>query len=1143
MASLPDPRVYMVAAKDEQGRIFLVGGYGDTSHQVDVYDPEEDSWSLHSDVMEGRRDAGVIVNDNNLLVFGGRNESNSIIGSVESFQLSPKGSLDSTVFDAGDIVDWKTVSWTAVQPTTTTISLSTRSATDGINWSAWSSGSTTSGAEIASPPGRYLQYRAELTSNDFYLTPVVSDVVVGFEQQKPKPPVLLYPSDGSLLSASMPAFVWQNSLRSSGDVMTYALQLDRAPSFDSPALQEFVDIFEGPQQSVLALSAAESLADGQWYWRAAAVGENGQSDFSASNSFVIDTRPDYVLTEVSATPESIVEPQTALLRAEIVNHGGASAGFKASFYDGDPGLGGVLIAERTVSSLGAEATTSVETGFETLGNAGTHQIHVVLDPDNDISEKSETNNIGSTTLTVEPHGLSLAINADDPTAAADATLSIPFSISSTAVSTRSAELAVVIVDESGEAVERLSRLSLAAITSTTETTGILEWNASGIYAGNYQVRAQILMGGIEVTGDQIDFTIAPDLSLELGLTATKTEYAPAEAAILISKVRSESKNYIFNDLNISTEVEDASGTPVLTDERSIDQLLPDELKTIATQTEASLAPGEYFVQTSLSDSLGGTLATANTSFTVASSAVTGAGLFGTLSADATSTARFGSMDFTAELVNEGNAGIGADLKLRIVDPTSQTVYEEFDATVTLGIDETESVDFSYPFVDLPAGKSYLAILSAQVGGTTRTLSYVPFTVTKPFETAITETSTTPRVLVWADTTEQGELIQEALDETDIFYRLIQSDDDQSDFEEFKSALRSNFFTHYWIIGGSHPLEGHFGEELTEKVNSGANLLVAGNDVLPKMMDELSPNKPNVLGLKPQGSLSQDSYSIDLFESDISETTELATDDRLAKLKLSTANSLAQVTLTKGKKEYIYETAALNNYGLGQAITLGFDPASVAERDVILDILRRSAAGKSGIIGSALPYSIVPLSVEAASLGTTLTVRVSVDGPNGVEVLPLTGGGLSDGILLTPGTTESIAFLLRLPKEAGVTSAIVSIEYLHPQENVFKPYETKTIELEVDRGVEDLRDEALALLNAIDVKKSDAQKINNIKELVIQAVDSTTTDDTSDTSPIHLTLKAISTLKKIDASVSESRLALGRLLNIFSIDWTRQQEGS
>ena len=590
------------------------------------------------------------------------------------------------------------------------------------------------------------------------------------------------------------------------------------------------------------------------------------------------------------------------------------------------------------------------------------------------------------------------------------------------------------------------------------------------------------------------------------------------------------------------EVEDASGTPVLTDERNIDQLLPDELKIFASRTETPLAPGEYSVQASITDSVGGTLAIANTSFTVASSAVTGDGLFGTLTANGTSTARFGSLGFTAAVVNEGNAGIEADLKLRIVEPTSQTVYEEFDATVMLGIDETESVGFSYPFVDLPAGESYLAILSAQVGGTTRTLSYVPFTVTKPFETAITETSTTPRVLVWADTTEQGELIQEALDETDIFYRLIQSDDDQSDFEEFKSALRSNFFTHYWIIGGSHPLEGHFGEELTEKVNSGANLLVAGNDVLPKMMDELSPNKPNVLGLKPQGSLSQDSYSIDLFESDISETTELATDDRLAKLKLSTANSLAQVTLTKGKKEYIYETAALNNYGLGQAITLGFDPASVAERDVILDILRRSAASNSGITDSALPYSIVPLSVEAASLGTTLTIRVNVDGPGGVEVLPLGEGGLTQGTLLTPDETHSIAFLIRLPKEAGITSATVSIEYLHPTQGVFKPYETKTIELEVDRGVEDLRDEALALLDAIDVKKSDVQKINNIKDLIIEAVDSTTTDDTSDTSPIHLTLKAISTLKKIEGPIAQSRLGLDRLLGIFSIDWTVFREG-
>ncbi len=170
--------------------------------------------------------------------------------------------------------------------------------------------------------------------------------------------------------------------------------------------------------------------------------------------------------------------------------------------------------------------------------------------------------------------------------------------------------------------------------------------------------------------------------------------------------------------------------------------------------------------------------------------MTGDGLFGTLSADVTSTARFGSLGFTAAVGNSGNAQMDADLKLLIVEPSSETVYREFDATVTLGIDETESVDFSYPFVDLPAGQSYLAILSAQVGGTTRTLSCVPFTVIKPFETAITKTSTTPRVLVWVDTTEQGELIQEALDETDIFYRLIQSNEATVAFEELSEKVNS-----------------------------------------------------------------------------------------------------------------------------------------------------------------------------------------------------------------------------------------------------------------------------------------------------------------------------------------------------------------
>jgi hypothetical protein len=99
---------------------------------------------------------------------------------VDWVALSPyasTGSFVSRVLDAGGSTAWSAATWDANVPAGTTLTVQTRTgdtAAPDSSWSAWAA--LTNGAAVASPPGRYLQYRVLLTTNNPNLTSVLYDI-------------------------------------------------------------------------------------------------------------------------------------------------------------------------------------------------------------------------------------------------------------------------------------------------------------------------------------------------------------------------------------------------------------------------------------------------------------------------------------------------------------------------------------------------------------------------------------------------------------------------------------------------------------------------------------------------------------------------------------------------------------------------------------------------------------------------------------------------------------------------------------------------------------------------------------------------------------------------------------------------------
>ena len=81
----------------------------------------------------------------------------------------------SRAFDAGAPSAWSTLDAATTTPNGTSVAIDTRTSDDGMSWSAWA---PVNGPAITSPVGRYLEYRASLTTTDDAVTPQLTSVHV-----------------------------------------------------------------------------------------------------------------------------------------------------------------------------------------------------------------------------------------------------------------------------------------------------------------------------------------------------------------------------------------------------------------------------------------------------------------------------------------------------------------------------------------------------------------------------------------------------------------------------------------------------------------------------------------------------------------------------------------------------------------------------------------------------------------------------------------------------------------------------------------------------------------------------------------------------------------------------------------------------
>lgn len=105
----------------------------------------------------------------------------------------------------------------------------------------------------------------------------------------PSAPAPASPAHNSTISTALPVFTWEEP---GGGGLAYILEYSADPAFG--------DLIERRMLSVTTYTPAESLANGEYFWRLQSVDSKGnKSTYSESKSFIID-----VIPTITSTPEA-----------------------------------------------------------------------------------------------------------------------------------------------------------------------------------------------------------------------------------------------------------------------------------------------------------------------------------------------------------------------------------------------------------------------------------------------------------------------------------------------------------------------------------------------------------------------------------------------------------------------------------------------------------------------------------------------------------------------------------------------------------------------------------------------------------------------------------------------------------------------
>ncbi|AVS64735.1 hypothetical protein C8245_02640 [Paracidovorax avenae] len=443
--------------------------------------------------------------------------------------------------------------------------------------------------------------------------------------------------------------------------------------------------------------------------------------------------------------------------------------------------------------------------------------------------------------------LGIGVSTDRAAYPASTPVAITARVSNSGTGAASGHVALAIATPAGGTVADLGRVPFSALAAGGTIDLPATWNTADTQAGSYRVVARLAdAAGLPVEEAVADFRIVADASGGTGLTARvqtdRRSYEPTDTVRIANRLQNLAANQAWNDLKTTTTVTGPDGAERWSAQAAVSTLPAQGLHDFGHVLPPSGLPaGDYAVRLVARSAGGETVASATTTFTVRSTADTGAGVRGTLQAQPAVAAIGEPVQLSLALDNAGNADVrNATVRVRILDAGSDRVVATFTRP---GVDLVRGtpLTLSWPWTAdgtpgtiLPAAASIEVAAGQEVTLSTTTIQLRQAAPAATVTAAIGNGSDARLlVLVACSAADDGQPPSAACDEAkaqalrdDLATRGLTAKV-VTTRAEFETEMRCGRYNVYWISGGAQKLGDVAVREVREAARRGAGLLVDG----------------------------------------------------------------------------------------------------------------------------------------------------------------------------------------------------------------------------------------------------------------------------------------------------------------------------
>lgn len=372
----------------------------------------------------------------------------------------------------------------------------------------------------------------------------------------------------------------------------------------------------------------------------------------------------------------------------------------------------------------------------------------------DLAGREHQRLLGPRNVEVLTSALAVEVDTDRPSYVAGESLEIHSTIGNLGDVGLQSRVELEIQDNGGQTVV-LRKLSgeHPVAPGASQTQPVEVFDSAGLYAGDYRVlaRAIDLDTGLSSTASAaFSVTVPANTGLSATVLADRDVYQPLDEVLLTGHVFNDAPNWQAEGHTRQLAVHSPGGELFWFNESPLSTLVAGAQVEISGAFALGSAPaGTYRVLHIVRDAEGLVVTMAETDFTLASTAETGAGLTGTVTAHPSPVLRSDWVGLSVGVANRGNAGLaGVPIALALVDPADETELARW--AWALDLDQNAGLDLHADWIaDVPGGTVLIAILTANVGAETRVLDSLTLRVEERFVSDL-ESQGYGRVLVLLD---------------------------------------------------------------------------------------------------------------------------------------------------------------------------------------------------------------------------------------------------------------------------------------------------------------------------------------------------------------------------------------------------------